>query len=160
MAGLRLDQRLDGRALGIDLGIVHQVKNDAGATLRRRPGRKRRHRIFALAVGAPLPGLIAPGAVRQHIHPFGDHEGRIEADAEAADQRVVFSVAVVRGEAIEERLGARARDGAERFDHFIARHADAIVLDRKRALVGIDGKRDARLRVIAEQAGFGDRLIA
>ena len=57
-------------------------------------------------------------------------------------------------------LGAGARDGAERLDHLVAAHADAVVLDGEAPLVGIDGERDARLGVVAQQRRLGDRLVA
>jgi hypothetical protein len=51
---------------------------------------------------------VGAGAAREHLDAFGHHEGRVEADAEAADQRRVL---VVFGcfKPIDERLGAGAR---------------------------------------------------
>jgi len=65
-----------------------------------------------------------------------------------------------RGEAIEKRLGAGTRDGAERLDQLLAPHADAVVLDGELAVLGIDRDGDARLRIVAQQRRRGDRLIA
>ena len=61
---------------------------------------------------------------------------------------------------VHEGLGARACDGAERLDHLVPAHADAVVLDRQAAVLGIDQQRDPGLGVIAEQGGVGDRLVA
>ena len=104
----------------------------------------------ALAVGRPAPGLVAAGAAGDHLDLVGDHERRIEADAELADQGGAFA-GLVRLEPLHEGLGAGARDGAERLDHLVAAHADAVVLDRERAGVGVDADGDARLGVVAEQ---------
>ena len=71
------------------------------------------------------------GAARQHLDPVGDDEGRIEADAELADQlRILLLVA---GQALEELGGARLGDGAQVRDRFVAAHADAVVADRQGA---------------------------
>ena len=106
------------------------------------------------------PGLVAAGAARDHVDPVGHHEGRIEADAELADQ--LRALAGLAGfDAFHERLRAGARDGAERLDHLVAAHADAVVLDRRACLlVRVERERDARLRVVAEQCRLGDRLVA
>ena len=165
MAGVLLDQALDGEALGEGFRVLHQMQDDAGAAAwRRNPfvprlGVDGRHRIGALAVGRPLPRLRAAGAARDHVDAVGDRERRVEADAELADQRRAFR-ALRRLDAIEKRLGAGAGDGAERLDHLLARHADAVVLDGELALLGVDRKRDARRGVLAEQRGIGDRLVA
>ena len=59
-----------------------------------------------------------------------------------------------------EGLGARAGDGAERLDHLVPAHADAVVLDREPAALGVDQERDPGLGIIAEQGRVGDRLEA
>ena len=106
-----------------------------------------------------LPGFAAAGAARQHIDPVGHHEGGVEADAELADQGRAFAV-LARLQLLDEGARARARDGAERLDHLVAAHADAVVLDRERARLGVDLERDARLGIVAQQRGVGDRLVA
>ena len=99
--------------------------------------RDRRDRVGALAVGGPERGLVAAGAPRDDLDPVGDHEGRVEADAELADELRAFA-ALGGLDPVHERLGARARDGAERLDHLVPAHADAVVLDRQAAVLGID----------------------
>jgi hypothetical protein len=111
-----------------------------------------------------------------------DHEGRIEADAEPADQRarlgtsligslfgvlavliigfVVALPALRRFDLLQECLGAGSRNGAERLDHLGAGHADAVVLDRKPLVLGIEDHGDPRLDVISKQRRVGDRLVA
>ena len=159
VARLRLDEPLDGEALGIGFGVIHQMQHDAGAA-RRRVGKSRgRNGKRALAVRRPQPGRLRAGAARQHLDPLRHHEGRIEADAEPADQRGLV-VGLFGLDAVEERLGARARDGAERFRKLVAAHADAVVLDGQAFLLGIERERDARLDIVAEQRRVGDRLVA
>ena len=111
-----------------------------------------------LPVRGPKKGRVGAGAARNHVDALGHHEGRIEADAEPADQRRLL-VLLRRLDAIEERLGAGAGDGAERLDHLVAAHADAVVLDGELPLVGVEPQRDARLRIVAKQRRRGDRLV-
>ena len=117
----------------------------------------RADRIFALAVGRPLPGLVAARLARDDVDTVGDHEGRIEADAELADELG----AVLGGlEPLEEGTRAGARDRAQRLGQLVAAHADAVVLDGEALVVSIGADGDARLRIVAEQLGPLDRLIA
>ena len=88
----------------------------------------RRDGEAAFAVGRPHPGRVRTGAARNHVHPVGDHEGRIEADAELADQRG-FLVRLGGFDPVDEGFGAGPGDGAERLDHLLAAHADAVVFD-------------------------------
>ena len=112
----------------------------------------------------PLPSddqtkaASGPGAAGDHLDALGHHERRIEADAKPADQ-CGFLIRLRRLDPIEKRLGARARNGAERLDHLVAAHADAIVLNRELPLVGIERDRDARLRIVAEQRRRGDGFV-
>ena len=160
VARLRPDEPLDGWTLGVGLGVFEQMQHHAGAA-RRRFDRHRidwRYREGPLAVRGPDEGFFSPGAAGDHLDTLRNHEGRIEANAEPADQRRVF-VALRRLDAIEKRLGARARDRAQRFDHFFAAHADAIVLHRHPARLGVERDRDARLRVVAEQRRRRDGFV-
>ena len=50
-------------------------------------------------------------------------------------------------------------DGPQRLDQFIVIHADAVVFNGKRFLVGIDGERDLERGVAAKKIGLGDRFI-
>jgi hypothetical protein len=113
------------------------MQHDAGAARRRVGELRGRNGKRALAVRRPQPGHIRPGAARHHLDPLGHHEGRIKADAEPADQRGLV-VGLFGLDAVEKRLGARARDGAERLGELVAAHADAVVLDGQAFLLGID----------------------
>ena len=91
---------------------------------------------LAGAISKPLPPeddqtqtSIGAGAAADHDDALGDHEGRIEADAELADQTdAVLGLRQTR----HERFGAGARDGAEIVDQLLPVHADAAVDHRQR----------------------------
>ncbi len=82
------------------------MKRDARAALGRIFKWERRDGEGALAVRRPAPCLVRPGAARVDDDIVGDHEGRVEADAELADQRGSFLARVLGGEFVQERLGA------------------------------------------------------
>ena len=127
----------------------------------------------------PLPSerqrqaLGLAGPARHHLDALRNHEGRVEADAELADQpgceavlsilpfRIVLSVAALRlGHLLDEGLGAGARDGAEVVDQLLAVHADAVVGHHQHAVfaVGLDGYRERG--IVAQQLGLRDRRVA
>src|SRR3546814_12097134 len=56
---------------------------------------------LAGAVRRPVPSLWLAGLARNHLDALRNHEGRIEADAELADQRHVL--AGIAGQRSEER---------------------------------------------------------
>src|SRR5690606_2927060 len=130
MAGLFLDQALELVWLRIVRRVLHQMQHDARTALRRLVGSRRRDLVGTLAVGGPAPGLFASRLAGDDVDLVGDHEGRIEADTELADQ--LGALAGFRGlDALHEGARAGAGDGAERLDQFVAAHADAVVLDRQ-----------------------------
>ena len=90
----------------------------------------------------------------------GDHERRIEADAELADQIGRLLVGVFGGEPVEKGARAGAGDGAERVDQFGARHADAVVDEGDRLGVGVERDLDAERSARLDQLRLGDRLVA
>ena len=81
------------------------------------------------------PDACAPGFDDDFV---GDHERRIEADAELADEVGRLLAGVFRGEPVEEGPRARARDRAERLDELLAAHADAVVAEGDGLRVGIE----------------------
>ena len=92
-----------------------------------------------IAVGGGFPVHALAGgqarAARKHLDTFGHDEGRVEAHAELADElRILLLVA---REFLEELGGAGARDGAEMRNDLLAAHADAVVADGERSLVGL-----------------------
>src|SRR3546814_13683968 len=66
---------------------------------------------LAGAVRGPVPGLWLAGLARNHLDALRNHEGRIEADAELANQRHVL--AGIAGQAGEEFRSEERRVGKE-----------------------------------------------
>src|SRR3546814_14084234 len=72
--------------------------------------------------------LRLSGLAARDLDRVGDHEGRIEADAELADERHVL--ARVATELFQERPGSRTGDRAEILDQIAAVHADPVEIGR------------------------------
>ena len=140
--------------------FVVEMKGDAGAALRRVFERERRDGERALAVRRPAPGLACSSAAGVDDDLVGDHERRVKADAELADQRRSFLARVIGGKLVEERLGAGAGDGAEPLGQVLAGHADAVVGEGQRLGVGIDRDLDRERSAVLDQFRLGDRLVA
>src|SRR3546814_9804513 len=86
-----------------ELGRVFaNVEDDTGAA---QFGVALGDREAAFSVRAPRPGLRLSGLAARDLDRVGDHEGRIEADAELADERHVL--ARVATELFQERPGSR-----------------------------------------------------
>ena len=111
----------------------------------------------AAAGGRPDKDLIRTGAAAGDDDAIGNHERRIEADAELADQ---IGAVLGLGEAGEKGFCAGACDGAEIVDQLLPVHADAAVDDGKR--IGLLVRRDADFgrRAVGDQIGCRYRLIA
>ena len=136
---------------------VAQVQDDLGAA--RFPG-DGFEGVLALAAALPahrLPGAESGPAGRQR-DAVGDDERRVEADAELADELRVLRL--VAGELRDELAGARLGDGPDVVDHFLARHADAVVGDGDRARGRVDFDLDRQIGVLLEQTRFGQRFEA
>ena len=136
------------------------MKRDARSALRRVFEWQRRDGEGALAVRRPAPGLVRPGAAGVDDDLVRDHERRVEADAELADQRGGFLARVLGRELVQERLGAGAGDGAEPLGQVFAGHANAIVREGQRLGVGIDRDLDRERRAVLDQFRLGDRFVA
>jgi hypothetical protein len=115
---------------------------------------------FAGALGFPAHALVGlgAGAARVHRDLVGDDERGVEADAELADQAgVLLLVARQLGEKLARtRLG----DGAEVGDHFLARHADAVVGDGQGLRRRVEGDANPEIRIALEQGGVVQGLEA
>ena len=159
MAGLVLDDLLDAPFGRIALGIVHQVQRDAGAACRCVREIGLGHGIASLAVRRPDKGMGAAGMARDDIDLVGHHEGGIEANAKLADQLRTFA-GLGSLDALHEGARAGTGNGAERLDHIVAAHADAIVLDDQPVAFGVKRQRDARCRIVVEQFRRADGLVA
>ena len=111
----------------------------------------------AAARGRPDEDLIGAGAAAGDDDALGDHERRVEADAELADQA---GAVLGLGEAGEKGFGAGARDGAEIVDQLLPVHSDAAVDDGKRVRLLVRRDTDFGRLTVGDQFGRGDRLIA
>ena len=123
-------------------------------------------RASGAIVNEPLPSddqrqaSLAPGAAGVDGDFVRDHEGRVEADAELADEGGGFLARVLRGKLVQEGLGAGAGDGAEAFGQVFAGHADAVVREGQRLGVRIDRDLDRERRAVLDEFGLGDRFVA
>src|SRR5690606_35077662 len=88
---------------------------------------RRFNEIAAGAIRLPAPGSFFRKAVRNDDDLFGKHEGRIEADAELADERQVGLLITREAREIIERTAVS--DRAEVVNQLLPGHADAIVGD-------------------------------
>ena len=105
-------------------------------------------RVGARAVRRPADRLVGGGrsGARAHRHAVGDDEGRVEADAELADQ--LARLRFVGRELREEVLRAGVGDRAEALVGFFECHADAVVGNRERARVLVGAHADAKHRIV------------
>ena len=114
----------------------------------------------ALAYGFPLDGILGlAGHSRNNGNLVGDHERRIKADAELADQFRAF-LGVSGFEAFEELARAGAGDGAEMLDDRFSRHAQAVVGDRQRVVGRVGNQPDLPVGIAFEKVGIGEALEA
>ena len=153
---------LHPRGLGVLVRGIVEMQHDARAARRRVLDRQWRDRKSALSVRCPAPGLGGARASQIDGHFVGDHEGRIEANAELADQGrrlPSFLVGALRGELLEKSPRAGTCNRAERLDQLLPTHAHTVVGEGQRLLVGIDGQGDREGVPVFDQFGFGERLV-
>ena len=81
-----------------------------------------------------MPAGLFPVAAGQHFDAVGEHERRVESDAELADQRQV-ALRVFREPGAEELVRAAVGDRAQVLHQFVVRQADAGVADGQRPVV-------------------------
>ena len=88
----------------------------------------------------PLPAELLLVTPRPDLDPLGDHEGRVEPDAELADEREVGLGARVAAQRLEELARAAVRDRSQVRDQLVVRHAEARVADDQppRGFIGLD----------------------
>ena len=151
--GVFADHGRHGPVFEVVLEIVFQVQGHgrAGGVLLRLG-----HGERVDAFGFPQVRLVLARLLRQHGHLVGGHERGVEPDAELSDE-------LGRGRGIlllrllqfgEESARTGMCDGAEVFDQFFLRHADAVVGDRQRAGGLVGGDADLAL---AGEFGTGQR---
>jgi hypothetical protein len=129
-------------------GVVLEVQGHVGAAgrLRHRLDRER-----PLAVRLPTDAVLglADGA-RDDRHLVGNHERRVEADTELADQfRPLADLLAL--QVLQEGARARLGDRAELVDDALARHADAVVGDGQRLGVLVGDDPDHPVLVVLQQ---------
>ena len=115
---------------------------------------------LALAVRLPVHALGGrrAGPARLHDDPVGHDEGRVEADAELADE--IGVLLLLAAELADEVAGAGPGDGAELAHHFFPGHADAVVDDRDGPGRRVVLHADLQLGIGLQQRGVGQRLEA
>ena len=140
-AELLLEVQRDGRAALIELALLN--------------------RVGAVGCGLPLPGLLLACLARHDRHVVGHHEGRVEADTELADHLFVGQVLVLLLrllELFEEGLRAGLRDRADVLDELFAVHADAVIGNRQRVLLGIRRQENLEVLIAFEQSAVRQAL--
>ena len=103
--------------------------------------------IFPFAGGFPEHAVLRFIARRTgtHGHFIRHDEGRVEADAELADQLAVFRL--VGTHRFQKRFGAGFGDSAEMIDNLFPVHADTVIGDGQGAVVFIKRNPHAQLAV-------------
>ena len=131
------------------VGVLLEGHDDGGAAGRAIGGvigGDRLDRVALDAVGGPAEALVrAPGAADDGDL-ARDHEGGVEAHAEAADD--VDGVTLGLGVGLLEGLGAGVGDGAEVLLELGLGHADAVVGDGDGAVVLVKGHVDGEVGLV------------
>jgi hypothetical protein len=97
-----------------------------------------------------------PSAARRERDALGDDERGVEADAELADEMRVLCP--IRCQALKELACTRLCDRADVLDHFLPRHAHAVIGDGDRARGLVVADADLQFGVLFEQRRVGERL--
>ena len=134
-----------------------QMEGDRGAA---RLSGGRLEGVLAFARALPAHRLVRrePGAAARERDPVGHDEGRVEADAELADELRVLRL--VAGELRHELARPGLGDGPDVVDDLLPGHADAVVRDGDGARVGVHVDLNRQVRILFQQGGLGQRLEA
>ncbi len=151
---------LDPRRLEIFGCLAFQTKDDAGAARRRGFESQRRDRKCPFPVGTPKMRLVRPRPSRLDVDALGDHEGRIEADAELPDQVLADRRIVLSPHPVEKSARAGTGDRAQRLGEIRLRHADPVVGDRQRPGGFIETDGDEKARIAGNERRIGECFIA
>ena len=111
--------------------------------------------ITVRAVGDPLPCLVLAVLLGNDGDRGSHHECRIEANAELADD--VDVLVLLHGLLEAQRAGLG--DGAEILDHFVFRHADAVIGNGQGAVFGVAGDGDGEFIPVDAHLVVGQRRV-
>ena len=134
-----------------------EVQRDLGAArgfLRRLDGE------LAGAVRHPAPALIFPRLARENRDLIRDHEGRIKADAELADQRNLGFRRFRLLQLLDKFRRAGAGDGAEMADKIVLIHADAVIGHGQGLRILVDGEGHGKVSAALQQFRLRQPQIA
>ena len=113
-------------------------------------------RVAARHVGLPLARDFGAALHRLDRHLVGDHERRVEADAELANELGKRLPAFFL-QHLAELLRAGRRDGTEVLLELGGVHADAVVGDHQRLRAFVGGDLDLPFRVVLDERLVGER---
>ena len=151
-----LEDFLDLPVGGIVAAVVFELDDDLGTTAEIGDFLDL---VTARTVAGPdVAGLAGAPRFRVNFDGLRDHERGIETDAELADEVGVLGAVLAEG--LQELLGAGVGDGAEVFDELVARHADAVVLNRERLGLVVGGEADLELGLVVKNVLLGDLGVA
>ena len=122
------------------VGVGLELHDDVGADVR---ALTRGHSVAVRALGFPFPGLVGAVFLRDDGHLVRDHERRVEAHAELADD--VGIGALVTLHLLAEFQTAGGGDDAQVVLQLLLAHADAVVADGQQAALLINGQFDLKL---------------
>ena len=162
IVGVLLDKRLDFPCLEVGavqllVGVVLDVHDDVGAdalALTWGDG-------VAVRAGAfPFDALLLAVLAGDNGDLIGDHEGRVEADAELTDDGDVLALGLFGVKLALELIGAALGDDAEVVLGFLLSHADAVVAHGDGALVLVDDDVDMVVGAAETDLVVGQRQVA
>jgi hypothetical protein len=144
----------DRKSCASSSSLVAQEERDARAVLGFLGGLDR---VLPLTLRSPAPSVARAGTPGLDDDLTRDHEARVEADAELADQlRRVLGL--LRVQPREELFRSRARDRAQIRLELGAVHTDPVVGHRERARLRVDLDPDLRARAGRRELGAGQRF--
>ena len=155
--GVTIDQAGDVALLGVFARVFFQMQQDFGAAL---GFALRLDGEGAVADARPVHASVglSVSAAREDFDFVGDHERRVKADAELADDVGLVAAAVVE---LRQEFGAAGfGDGAEVGYYFLFAHADAVIADRYGLGFAIDADADRQLAILRQQLVVADGLVA
>ncbi len=146
-----------GQVVGHAVLAVHrlEVQRDRGAHRQAVDGLEF---VGALAVGLPPGTGVGAGPPGAQGDLVGDHERRVEADAELADQALRGGGVLGLLDLLQQTGGPGLGDGADQVDQLVPAHADPVVTDGQRAGVAVDLQGDVQVRGVGPDGGAGQRL--